>query len=314
MSALYEKIVALCDQCGLSVTEMCKQAGVTRSILSEFASGRTKSLSNSTLIKICAFLGVTTDYMTGMIASDNAVCPVCGFRFPIPDDEGATAHSCYHERFKMLCKKYEFVYPEHISDSMIDENEQPVKAKFSKSVLAHGENHPGYEDYLKWLEVAEGDYLYEPNEYAPKPYYSKKSNDMTMLPHDKIRLVPLYESASAGFGAQATDMVVDYMPLFISSDSEADNTMCIKVVGNSMYPKIEDGDIVQVLKTPSVDSGKIAVVLLDGDEGLIKKVFYGSNWVELHSINPEYAPRRFEGAEVQRLRVVGLVKRIIKDC
>lgn len=134
------------------------------------------------------------------------------------------------------------------------------------------------------------------------------------LSNKKIRMVPLYESVSAGFGVLANDMIVDYIPLFISSDIETSETLCIKVQGNSMYPKIEDGDIVQVQKVDSVDSGKIAVVLIDDDDGLVKRVVYGPDWIELQSINPEYPPKRFEGADVQRIRVVGLVKKIIKDC
>lgn len=134
------------------------------------------------------------------------------------------------------------------------------------------------------------------------------------LSNKKIRMVPLYESVSAGFGVLANDMIVDYIPLFISSDIETSETLCIKVQGNSMYPKIEDGDIVQVQKVDSVDSGKIAVVLIDDDDGLVKRVVYGPDWIELQSINPEYPPKRFEGADVQRIRVVGLVKRIIKEC
>lgn len=134
------------------------------------------------------------------------------------------------------------------------------------------------------------------------------------LSNKKIRMVPLYESVSAGFGVLANDMIVYYIPLFISSDIETSETLCIKVQGNSMYPKIEDGDIVQVQKVASVDSGKIAVVLIDDDDGLVKRVVYGPDWIELQSINPEYQTRRFEGADIQRIRVVGLVKRIIKEC
>ena len=53
--------------------------------------------------------------------------------------------------------------------------------------------------------------------------------------------------------------------------------------------------------------------LLDGEEGLVKKVVYGSDWIELHSINPYYPVRRFDGEEVLRLRVVGLVKGCFRD-
>jgi repressor LexA len=80
-----------------------------------------------------------------------------------------------------------------------------------------------------------------------------------------------------------------------------------------MYPKIEDGDIIQVHKQDSVDSGSLAVVLVDGEEALVKKVVYGETWIELHSINPMYKTVRFNGADVLRVRVLGLVRKIIKN-
>lgn len=133
------------------------------------------------------------------------------------------------------------------------------------------------------------------------------------LDQSRVHMVPLFESVSAGFGALAINEVLDYVPLYFTSPIEAAETICIKVHGDSMAPKIEDGDIVQVHKQESVDSGSIAVVLLDGEEGLVKKVVYGETWIELHSINPMYKPMRFNGADVLRIRVVGLVKKIIKD-
>ena len=125
---------------------------------------------------------------------------------------------------------------------------------------------------------------------------------------------PTYESVSAGFGALASSQIVCYTPVFIQCDAEAVDSLCINVKGNSMYPKIEDGDLVVVRKQSSVDNGQIAVVLIDGDEGLVKKVYYGNGWIELVSINPEYAPKRFEGSEAKRVEVVGLVRKIIKNC
>ena len=140
----------------------------------------------------------------------------------------------------------------------------------------------------------------------------RETQTLIPLEQHKVRLVPLYESASAGLGLVATNDIVDYIPLYIAEDSEAEETLCIKVYGDSMYPKIENGDIIQVHKQTSVDSGSIAVILLDGDEGLVKRVIYGETWIELHSINPMFPPMRFQGEEVLRVRVVGLVKKIIK--
>lgn len=140
---------------------------------------------------------------------------------------------------------------------------------------------------------------------------SEKSN-ISYIIKDDIYSIPLFGSVSAGFGAYASDEILDYIPTVIRNPYEAKETLAIRVTGESMYPKIEDGDIIVVHKQDSVDSGSIAVLLLDGDEGLVKKVEYGHDWIDLISINPEYPPRHFKGSEVTRLRVLGLVRQIIK--
>lgn len=136
----------------------------------------------------------------------------------------------------------------------------------------------------------------------------KDKSNISAVYKKNIRMIPVFESVSAGFGAYADNQILDYCPFIINSEKEAAETIAIRVSGDSMSPKIEDGDIIRVHKQESVDSGSIAVVLLDGEEGLVKKVVYGSDWIELHSINPYYPVRRFDGEEVLRLRVVGLVK------
>lgn len=133
------------------------------------------------------------------------------------------------------------------------------------------------------------------------------------LDQQNIHMIPLYESVSAGFGALAINDVIDYVPIYMTSPIEAAETLCIKVTGDSMYPKIEDGDIIQVHKQDSVDSGSIAVVLLDNEDGLVKKVLYGETWIELHSINPLYKTMRFNGPDVLRVKVLGKVNKIVKN-
>lgn len=145
----------------------------------------------------------------------------------------------------------------------------------------------------------------------------KKTPDIkpnaVFLDMSRVYEIPVFETVSAGFGAIADDCIVDYTPLYITDPGEAADTICIKVKGDSMYPKIEDGDIIQVRKQDSVDSGTIAVILLDGEEGLVKRVVYGDGWLELQSINPYYKPMRFTGGDIMRVRVVGVVRKLIKN-
>lgn len=101
--------------------------------------------------------------------------------------------------------------------------------------------------------------------------------------------------------------------MIIDNPADVRDTFGLLVRGDSMYPKIEDGDTIVVHRQDSVDSGDIAVMLIDDNDGVVKKVVYDDDWIELHSINPEYITRRFEGADVQRLRVVGKVIKVVKS-
>lgn len=141
----------------------------------------------------------------------------------------------------------------------------------------------------------------------------KVESNAVILDPEKTRMVPVFESVSAGFGVIAQDLILEYMPLYIPSDSEAKDTICIKVKGDSMSPDIEDGDVIQVYKTSDVENGSIAVVLVDGDEALVKKVHFGMASAELRSINPAYPPMTFSGESLSRIQIVGAVRNTIKS-
>ncbi|MBR3791377.1 MAG: helix-turn-helix domain-containing protein [Clostridia bacterium] len=120
--------------------------------------------------------------------------------------------------------------------------------------------------------------------------------------------IPVLGEVSAGMGKCANDNITGY--IFEEKDSISDDCeyVYLKVSGDSMYPEFKDGDLVFVKCQPSVESGSYAVVMVDSELGMVKKVFYGNNFVELHSVNPMYPPKRFEGEDVLRVRVFGLVK------
>ncbi len=146
----------------------------------------------------------------------------------------------------------------------------------------------------------------------PEPAKPNDEPNAVALDQSAVRMVPVFASASAGFGATAVNEIIDYQPIFIRSDEDAANTLCVRVTGDSMFPQICDGDIVQVQKRESIDSGELGVVLVDGDEGLVKRVVYTADYIELQSVNPTYPPRRFNGPDVLRVRVVGRVQAIIR--
>lgn len=124
--------------------------------------------------------------------------------------------------------------------------------------------------------------------------------------------IPIYESVSAGFGAYAHDSIIGYEDVYVDNPADVPDLMFIKVHGDSMEPKIEDGDLIQVRRQTSIDSGDFGVVLVDNMDGFVKKVIYGPTWIELRSLNPKYAPMKFKNAEVTRIRVIGKVLKVTK--
>ncbi len=123
--------------------------------------------------------------------------------------------------------------------------------------------------------------------------------------------VPVFDSVSAGFGAYADSNVISFIPTFIGHAAENGEYLWINVKGDSMSPKIEDGDRILVRRLDSVENGSVAVVMID-DEAYVKKIKFGRNWIELHSFNPYYPVRRLENEDAARVSVVGLVIEVSK--
>lgn len=148
---------------------------------------------------------------------------------------------------------------------------------------------------------------------VPATYIMGWEQNVTPLSSDNVFMRPLYESVAAGFGAPAVNQIISYIPTYINNVSEKDKYIWVRVQGDSMFPKIEDGDKILIRLQDSVDSGQIGVVLIDGEEAVVKKINYDTDYIELISFNPYYPPRRFEGSDVQRIRVVGLVREVNKE-
>ena len=123
---------------------------------------------------------------------------------------------------------------------------------------------------------------------------------------EMVRL-PVLGSVRAGVGGLVQEEIIDYEAISAAALSGSETCFWLKVTGDSMYPIIQENDLVLIRQQDSVDSGSLAVVIVDDEEGLVKRVVYGDDWIELQSVNPYYPTRRFDGADVLQIRVVGLV-------
>ena len=111
----------------------------------------------------------------------------------------------------------------------------------------------------------------------------------TYIPYEKRGLRPVIGLASAGTGVIAEEMIVGW-------ESVEDEY------------NIDNGDRVLIQRDAKIESGCIAVAVVDGTEGFLKQVEFGENSTSLHSFNPYYPDMEFVDADQKRLHFIGRVR------
>ncbi|HIY07797.1 MAG TPA: XRE family transcriptional regulator [Firmicutes bacterium] len=116
--------------------------------------------------------------------------------------------------------------------------------------------------------------------------------------------VPIIGTVKAGYDALAFEE--DYGSA-VADVHNPQEYFYLLVRGDSMEPQISDGDLALVRRQTDVESGQLAVVLIDGEEGTLKKVIKKDGAVILQPFNPAYPTQVFMGKDLENLQVVGKV-------
>jgi len=163
----------------------------------------------------------------------------------------------------------------------------------STSVVAHHLHQLEKKGYLKR------------NPHNPKDYQI-----LTDTPEKLITYLNLYGLAYCGPDGSVLDgNPVERIPIASRLVSfPVTEAFMVKAAGDSMEPKIHEGDFVIARKTNDADSGRVVVCVNDG-EAIIKKVQKNNGEVILQSLNSKYPP--FVAAE--DFRIEGEVKSVITN-
>ena len=120
---------------------------------------------------------------------------------------------------------------------------------------------------------------------------------------ERFRRVPVLGTIAAGVPICAQEDIIGYE--VVSDEQQVD--FCLKVKGDSMEGAcIFDGDTVFIRQQPEVETGEIAVVIIDG--GATLKRFYKINGsVLLRAENPKYKEMVLASKEAKNLVIAGKV-------
>ena len=103
-------------------------------------------------------------------------------------------------------------------------------------------------------------------------------------------------------------IILDYEEISQEMASQGEY-FALSIKGNSMEPRIAEGDVVIVRKQHIVENGELAVVLVNGNDATVKKFYMNDHGVTLISTNPAYAPFVYSKKDVEELpvQIVGKV-------
>ena len=116
--------------------------------------------------------------------------------------------------------------------------------------------------------------------------------------------IPVIGTVRAGYGSLAfeEDYGVEYACV-----KDPANYFYLVVKGDSMEPRIQDGDLALVHRQPTLENGDLGVMVFGEGEGTLKKYIQRGNAVILQPFNPAYQPQVILGEDLERLHVVGKV-------
>lgn len=121
--------------------------------------------------------------------------------------------------------------------------------------------------------------------------------------------IPILGTVIAGIPVTAVEDIIGYEEIS-EKMARCGDYFALEIKGDSMEPKMSKGDIVIVKQQNTVETGQIAIVLVNGDEATVKKVRFRDNGIELIAFNSYvYEPHFYSAKEIDELpvKIIGRV-------
>lgn len=119
--------------------------------------------------------------------------------------------------------------------------------------------------------------------------------------------IPVLGTVAAGIPISAVEDILDYEEIPQSWQNQG-KFFALKIKGDSMEPRMENGDVVIVKQQSDANSGDTVIVLVNGDDATCKRLEKTENGIMLVSTNPKYPPMFYSLEDIQTKPVVILGK------
>lgn len=121
--------------------------------------------------------------------------------------------------------------------------------------------------------------------------------------------IPVLGRVVAGIPIEAVEEILDYEEITPELAASGE-FFALKIRGHSMEPRMMEGDVVIVRRQDDVESGDVAIVLVNGNEATVKRVKKQEDGLTLIATNTSvYEPHYYSNKEIEELpvRILGKV-------
>lgn len=114
--------------------------------------------------------------------------------------------------------------------------------------------------------------------------------------------IPVLGDVAAGIPIEAITDIIDYEEI-PESMALAGEYFGLRIKGRSMEPQMVEGDVVIVRRQEDVESGEIAVVLVNGESATVKRIKKRDDGIVLIPFNPMFEPIYYSNSDIAALPV-----------
>lgn len=174
--------------------------------------------------------------------------------------------------------------------------------KASNTAIANWEsglNSPDIETLQEICNILkkDGNYFFELENNIKKSSFSFKELS-------EKQAFPLLGMVKAGYDYFASENIIGYVSID-KKIPDVENCYALQIVGDSMQPILYEDDIIIVHKQDDVESGQVAIILIDNEEATVKKVIKHEDYIELIAFNSYYPPKKL--TKNDNFKIIGKV-------
>lgn len=124
-------------------------------------------------------------------------------------------------------------------------------------------------------------------------------------------IIPVLGRVAAGIPMTAAEYIIDTEEISKAMANDGEY-FGLQVKGDSMEPKISNGDVVIVRKQSDADDGDLVIALVNGDDAVVKRLKKYKDGIALISTNPAYEPMYYSNDEIESkpVEIIGKVKEL----